>query len=304
MTRVFGLDSQLAVTVFSSVVVPHESRGEISEADLENYLSKAVWKSFDVLRKEAAERLGVSEIDLILAGARVVGMKVDGHEVLNPHGFVGRTLEISLCITMVKRGVLESGKDKNNEAGVEIFEKGSAAAYLLSRLLGLSRLLYIEIEDDKTKLFLVTPIRTSYLNEFDWGKSHIAETYASSFGVPTETAFEIYGSFIKGDVSLTVLEKMRRVFYSAFKKFIDGLTVNVKNFPDLDLKRLPPIYIRSNFPLPEEMSKRAFMLGKKRARFISLDKEMDIGDLVNNSPYNAYEWLNQLARRRIRWLMP
>jgi len=303
VTKVLGLDSNSAVTVFSSVAVPHESRGEISEADLENYLSKAVWKSFDFLRSEAAERLEVNEVDLILSGARVVGIKVDGHEVLNPHGFIGKGLEISLCVTMVKRGVLEvhEGKDKSLP---EVFERGSATAYLLSKSLDIDYLMYIESGDTLTRVFLVTPMRTSYLGEFNWGSVDIAKVYAENFGVPEETGFEIYDKFVLGDASLVVLEKSRRLFYSAFKKFVDGLTLQMRNVSELGFRKVPPIYIRAVFPLPEELGKKTFVLGRRRAKVKRLEEKIDVSDLVNNPPYNVYEWLNQLAKRRIKWLMP
>ncbi|MBT9151676.1 MAG: hypothetical protein DDT40_01872 [candidate division WS2 bacterium] len=303
MTKVLGLDSNSAVTVFSSVTVPHESRGEISEADLENYLSKAVWKSFDFLRSEAAERLEVSDVDLILSSARVVGMKVDGHEVLNPYGFVGRGLEISLCVTMVKRGILEAYEEKDGTTA-EVFEKGSAVAYLLSKSLDIDYLMYAESENSLTRVFLATPIRTSYLGEFNWGRADIAKVYAENFGVPEETGFEIYNKFVLGDASLAVLEKSRRLFYSSFKKFVDGLTLQVRNISELGLKKAPPIYIQAVFSLPEELGKKTFVLGRRRAKIKRLEGKIEVSDLVNNPPYNVYEWLNQLAKRRIKWLMP
>ena len=129
MTKVIGLDSNKAVTVFYSVDLPHQSHGEINEADLENYLSKAVWKSFDALRGLAAGRLDVVEADLVLAGVRVVGIKVDGHEVINAYGFAGKNVQISLCITMVKRGLIEEPKVKEKE-GVEMLEAARVAASL------------------------------------------------------------------------------------------------------------------------------------------------------------------------------
>ena len=303
MTKVLGLDSDSAITVFSSIVIPHESRGEISETDLENYLSKVVWKSFDVLRNEAAERLAVSEVDLILAGARVVGIKVDGHEVMNPHGFSGKTLEISLSITMVKRGVLNINPNKQGEFP-EVLESSSVAAYLLSKSLAINNLLYLEIENDTTRVFLVTPTRTSYLNQFNWGLKDIVAAYTEEFGVLHETSREMYEKFIAGEVSSAVSEKMKKIFQSAFKKFIDGLTLSLRDLSDLGFKKLPPIYLKSSFPLPQEVHNKAVTLGKKKSKFRLVEQKIDVSDLVNNSPYNAYEWLNQLAKRRIKWLMP
>ncbi len=300
--KVLGLDSQLAVTVFLSVVVSHEPRGEITEIDLENYLSKVVWKSFDTLRNEAANRLGVSEVDLILAGVRVVGMKVDGHEVLNPHGFIGKMLEVSICITMVKRGVLTT--DKSEKERVEVFEEGSVSAYLIAKSLGFNHLLYLEIGDNLTKIFLVTPTRTSYLNEFSWGKFDIMKAYVEHFGILEETAFQMYLKFVSGDASLTVLKKTRGIFYAAFKRFVDAVTLNIRNFSELSLTRLPPIYIKSDFPLPSELYKKPLVLGRKRTKLVGLGLTVNISDLINNPPYNVYEWLNQLAKRRIKWIMP
>ncbi|OGY57259.1 MAG: hypothetical protein A3E61_02090 [Candidatus Colwellbacteria bacterium RIFCSPHIGHO2_12_FULL_43_12] len=303
MTKVLGLDSDSAITVFSSVVIPHESKGEISEADLENYLSKVVWKSFDVLRNEAAERLGVSEVDLILAGVRVVGIKVDGHEVLNPHGFSGKTIEISLSITMVKRGVLNINPNKQEELP-EVLELSSAESYLLSKSLAASHLLYLDIKDEITKVFLVTPTRTSYLNEFNWGLKDVISAYTEEFGVLHETAREIYEKFVAQDISPIATEKMKKVFQSSFKKFTDGLTLSLRNLSGLGLKKLPPVYLKSSFSLPQEINGKALALGKKRGKLHILEQEINISDLVNNPPYNVYDWLNQLAKRRIKWLMP
>ncbi len=245
----------------------------------------------------------VSDVDLILSSARVVGMKVDGHEVLNPYGFVGRGLEISLCVTMVKRGILEAYEEKDGTTA-EVFEKGSAVAYLLSKSLDIDYLMYAESENSLTRVFLATPIRTSYLGEFNWGRADIAKVYAENFGVPEETGFEIYNKFVLGDASLAVLEKSRRLFYSSFKKFVDGLTLQVRNISELGLKKAPPIYIQAVFSLPEELGKKTFVLGRRRAKIKRLEGKIEVSDLVNNPPYNVYEWLNQLAKRRIKWLMP
>ena len=78
----------------------------------------------------------------------------------------------------------------------------------------------------------------------------------------------------------------------------------MRNTSELGFKKVPPIYIQATFPLPEELGKKTFLLGRRRVKIKRLEGKIDVGDLVNNSPYNVYEWLNQLAKRRIKWLMP
>ncbi len=303
MTKVIGLDSNKAVTVFYSVDLPHQSHGEINEADLENYLSKAVWKSFDALRGLAAGRLDVGEADLVLAGVRVVGIKVDGHEVINAYGFAGKNVQISLCITMVKRGLIEEPKVKEKE-GVEMLEAGSVAAYLLSRKLNIPNLLYAEPGEEITSFFYVSPEGAAYIREFTWGRQDIIKVFGDSFAVPEEAAWSVYQKFLAGGLSLPVAGKLEKLFAEVFKRFIDGATLSLRDVSTRGLKKLPPIYIKNQFPLPEAVGKKSVCIGERRARLYLLPGQINIEDLVYNTPYTSYEWLNDIAKRRIKWLMP
>ncbi|MBI1839174.1 MAG: hypothetical protein HYR95_02695 [Candidatus Colwellbacteria bacterium] len=294
--KIIGLDSNSAVTVFSSITLPHETREALSESDLENYLSKAVWKCFDKLRQEAAARLNIDETDLILADARVVGVKVDGHEVLNPHGFTGKSFEITLCITMVRREVAVEAEN--------IFEKGSTVSYLLSRVSGLKNLLYVEVGESATTIFLTTPLRTSYLSEFDWGKADLIKSYKKYFELDDGTVWQLFQLYTANNVSVAVSEKMDKIFKESFRTFLNGLTMCVRNFEDIDSKKLPPIYLKGAFLLPAHLYLKDFSLHNKRVKFREVNPDVEIEDLVYNYSYNVYDWLNQLARRRIKWLMP
>ena len=61
------LDSKSAVTVFKSVRIARSNpREELTPVDLENLLAQALWRSFDQLRNDAAARLQVNEVDLLL----------------------------------------------------------------------------------------------------------------------------------------------------------------------------------------------------------------------------------------------
>ncbi len=303
MTKVIGLDSNKAITVFYSVDLPHQSRGEISEADLENYLSKAVWKSFDTFRSSAAGRLNVEEADLILAGVKVVGIKVDGHEVINAHGFAGKNVQISLCITMVKRDVIKEPKAKEKE-NVEILEIGSVEAYLLSRKLNLSNLLYVEPGEEATNFFYVSPEGTARIREFIWGRRDIVKVFGDSFAVPEDAAWSIYQKFLVGNLSDPMTTKLEKLFLEVFKRFMDGVVLSLRDISTRELKKLPPIYIKNQFPLPDIVGKKSVSIAERRARLFLLQERINIEDLVYNAPYTSYEWLNDIAKRRIKWLMP
>ncbi|HZX01182.1 MAG TPA: hypothetical protein VFE87_02205, partial [Candidatus Paceibacterota bacterium] len=234
---------------------------------------------------------------------RVVGIKVDGHEVINAYGFAGKNVQISLCITMVKRGLIEEPKVKEKE-GVEMLEAGSVAAYLLSRKLNIPNLLYAEPGEEITSFFYVSPEGAAYIREFTWGRQDIIKVFGDSFAVPEEAAWSVYQKFLAGGLSLPVAGKLEKLFAEVFKRFIDGATLSLRDVSTRGLKKLPPIYIKNQFPLPEAVGKKSVCIGERRARLYLLPGQINIEDLVYNTPYTSYEWLNDIAKRRIKWLMP
>src|SRR3989344_4961945 len=128
-----------AVTIFSTVKITREHPTQaLTPVDLENHISQAVWKFYNDCRSEAADKLGKSEMDLVMTDARVVGVKIDGHQVINPSGFTGRELEIKLCISM-------AGEKNNESVGVE---GGSIRAHILSHSEDIDHGYYIDTQFD------------------------------------------------------------------------------------------------------------------------------------------------------------
>ncbi len=299
MNRIIDLDSKSAVTIFSLVTIPHDNpRQELGLADLENYISQAIWKTFDYCRKEAATRLEVNEVDLLLTDARVIEIRIDGHPVINPHGFTGSKLDVVLAITMVKR-------DKFIEDADIILEGGSVRAHLLAKDENLSEAIYIEVKDNVTTVFHITPVKTAYLSEFDWGEKELTRLLKEELGLAADqTAKEIYLRYVQGELSPKAAKKINKVFHDAFNTFVNGGVMTFKNFIKSRSDKLPPIYLKSFFPLPESVYRKRYDFNGKKTRFLNTGNSLNLQDFVGDSVHGVYEELNELAKRRIKWLMP
>ncbi len=299
MARILDLDSKSAVTIFSLVSIPHDNpRQELGLTDLENYISQAIWKTFDQCRKEAAVRLEVDEVDLLLTDARVMEIRIDGHPVINPHGFTGSKLDVQLAITTVKR-------DKFVEEADIILEGGSVRAHLLAKNENLGDALYIEIKDDATTIFRIAPDRIAYLSEFEWGEKEIINLLKEELALQDDdSAKQIHLRYALGNLSEKVAKKMDKLFYNAFNAFINGGVMALKNFFKPPSDKLPPIYLNSFFPLPTSVYRKRFSLDGKQIKFQSPANALALHDFVSDSIHDAYSELNQLAKRRIKWLMP
>lgn len=297
MARILDLDSKSAVTIFSLVTIPHDaSRQEVGLTDLENYISQAIWKTFDHCRREAAERLQVDEVDLLLTDARVIEIRIDGHSVINPHGFTGKEIDVILALTMVRR-------DKFVEEADIILEGGSVRAHLLAKNEELGDALYVEIKDNTTTIFQIGSDRISYLHEFGWGENHLLDLLKEELALKDEASAKgVHRLYAEDNLSERAGKTIDRIFYNAFTRFVkEG--VEAMRFASA-AKKLPPIYLKSFFPLPTSVYRKRFNAYGTQIRFLPPAADYAIENFVNDSIHSVYNELNHLAKRRIKWLMP
>lgn len=297
MKEILDLDSGSAVTIFSFVEIPRKDpQEELGMVDLENYISQAIWKLFDSLRMDTAERLGVQEADMILTDARVMGIKIDGHQVVNPQGFTGKTIEILLGITMVRR-------DKFVE-NTHLLEGGAVRAYLLAKELDFADTIYVEVHDETTTMFSISPRGIAYINDFGWGGRDLVRSMKEEFDVQQFTADGIYNRHANGNVSDHVSRRLDRIFYNTLGEFVDSVTMSMKSFLGARSSNVPPVYLRTFFPVPEGLYRKRFQFGDKRIRFMPPVGESNLQAFVDDEVHDIYMELNNLAKRRMKWLMP
>ncbi|MDP3953672.1 MAG: hypothetical protein Q8P99_02540 [bacterium] len=294
--KIIDLGPDKAVTIFSTVrIVRDHPTKALTPVDLENHISQAVWKFYNECREEAAKRLDKSEVDLVLCDARVVGVKIDGHQVINPSGFTGRELEIRLCISM--------SAERTNEQDL-VVEGGSVRAHILSSESGLDRAYYTEIGERQSHIFCVDAHKIAYLNGFAWGREHIDRAIRERLDLDTDAAYLIYEQFASGAVSEKMNRFVGKAFWDTFSEFMNALSMNIRNDGGLKLKEVPPVYINAQFKLPEQVFRKHYAFGKKKFRLQEPPVELDLNIFLKDGLHGVYEELNQLARRRIKWATP
>jgi len=297
MKEIVDLDSGSAATIFSFITIQRDNpREELGSIELENSISQAIWKMFDGIRGEISKRLGVEEADLLLADARVIGIKIDGHQIINPSGFKGNELEILLAVTMVRR-------DKFVENS-ELFEGGSVRAYLIAKENGFEDAVYVEVGNDSTTIFSISTSGISYVKDFGWGNKNVVTSISEELGVMPTTATGIYNKHAGGAVSEHVNKKLDKIFYDSLADFVSGVADSIKDVGQGKNSKLPPVYLNTFFPVPDGLYRKRFAFGNKRIRFAPPSVDIDIGSFAGDEVHNIYDELNQLARRRIKWLLP
>lgn len=319
---IVGLDSHLASTIYSSVTLVREHYKElIDEPELDNLISQAIWKFFDRSRNRVAGKLGVTDLDILLTDVRVRGIKLDGHKVVNPVGFKAKTVEIQFSQTFLSRAVIEELKDimPLNQV-VLMSENGTACSSVISKAKLNDNFLLVSMFNNKTTLFSTDGGFHSYFDQLNWGEENLKRSLADDLAVDREVAGAIIGLYIRNRTSQALRRRLEHLLMREVQNLARGL--------DSILKRVDTrsVYLNPYFELPhifgssfKNQLSRTVTLEQPAVDLISQNFGFDIkfkNDAAAKSIFCLltllFEWylsprddrINQLAKRRVRWLSP
>ena len=284
----------ISTTFYSEAILRPEKHLPITETDLENYVAESAWKAFDKSRAEIAKRLATSELNLTLREVIVVGMKIDGHRVLNPVGFSGKEIEITVLITVSKKSFMGAVVPNSYEGAVlssytltEESDNGTSA-------------IYVEFSGDKTNIFAKTPKKTSYIGSLEWGEKDLLKTIGDMFLADQDVSREILQRFLTNEVSDIVAEKISKVFYQEFKAFILSLSELALKTTGLKKSELSGIFMNASF-LPQDVYGRTFLFNSKRVRIKGISETAKAQDFLKDK-VKLYGNLNEAVMRRMKWV--
>lgn len=195
--------------------------------ELENLLAQAIGRLFNNERKNASARLGADELDTILVNSKITNFKMDGHAVLNPVGFGGKTVEGVLELTFTTRPVFYGLKD--------LFNSKEGFFFTGSHLAGLRSLAWVE--SLPVNLLLVGEEKTSYLTldkaawgnavysgEIEWRMKSFWKAIISALQVSQPASMKLYGAFMRKDASPAFVGS----FYRILRPEVDNFLAEVK----------------------------------------------------------------------------
>ena len=320
---IVGLDSHLASTIYSSVVLVRDKYKElIDEPELDNLISQAIWKFFDRSRNKVAGKIGVADMDILLSDVRIRGIKLDGHKVVNPLGFKAKTVEVQFSQTFLSRSLVDSIKESLPlQQVVFMSENGAACSSVVARAQPVNEsFLFANLYHDRTQLFLADGSQNSYWDRLGWGENNLKRSLAEDLALDAETAGLVIAKYSRKEAS----ETFRRRFEGLLGKELDSLASSLNASSKKAGTRT--IYFNPFFDMPEIFAAsmksqfdRTVKFQKLSLDLISQNFGFDIkfkhkGDAEQSFCTIAalMEWylsphddkMSQLAKRRVRWLSP
>ncbi|MFH1161948.1 MAG: hypothetical protein V1696_01600 [Candidatus Jorgensenbacteria bacterium] len=305
---VAGLDSSRATTVEQTVRVRRKDAVRaMDEGELDSLLYRGFWGLLNRHRAWAAEKMSVSELELTLSGVRVVRLSLDGRETLNPLGLAGRELALRLRATFIPRDLLGLVRGLAGKAReVVVLEEESAMGVTVCAP---GQYLF-HIMETKTEVFGADEETTMHRGEYPWGVGHLDRAVGKLFGVGDAVARLILSRYTIGEVS----PRLGRAIAQA----LSGELAALRGIVDQHLKRgkrrfQGSVAVRVPLAFPprwlHELHLRPVGAAEKLAAqgFTMIPSEMPdatMALIAISAPEGEEGLVNQLLRRRVRWLTP
>ncbi|MFA5870822.1 MAG: hypothetical protein WC842_02955 [Candidatus Paceibacterota bacterium] len=296
---ILALRAENVATIESSVSVSRVHQDElIDEGELDGLLFHALWSFLNKFRPLAAKKLNTSELDLVIANIAVFGVKLQGHSVFNPLGFSGKEIEFSFRVSFISRSLLPMLEKiaKRSEIGPIVSERGAILASMVSKPgilfdVDRTRTLWYEMGDE-----------CGFRGFINWGYSDIYTSLGNMFGVSPEYARNLIPRFSSRRISLRIKGVIEKVVRDEYKRF--------KDYADASLKEEHHELLRGEGRIIHFEDENVSLVFSSDERYKISDNMLFSGKTTFFAlvlfPYvhPQYEYLNQLLRRRAKWLVP
>ncbi|MDI6820970.1 MAG: hypothetical protein QMD65_02200 [Patescibacteria group bacterium] len=313
---ILGFNSKKATTIESVVNLKRpESSMPLNEAEIDGLLFRGLWEFLNHYRSWAAKKMNISEIDLILANIEVTDVRLGNHRVFNPEGFRSKDFSLRFRGTFIPRSASRIVERFRGWAKDFIVVETIA---ILTSVLAKFNDLVVHTSHEQTTVFVSKEDESLYLKSCDWGRKHILKALAEDFKVNEDIAFLILNKYLEARVSSKFQRFIEQKIREQIKSFFQMLS---PLFTSVSMPRpIVHFYFRFTIPFLETFFNQVhFRLASVceilRLQGFSIDVHKRIKNFstkLNQSalallvyPFGSpkYEFLNQLLRRRAKWLI-
>jgi len=256
---------------------------KIEITELKNIIQKIQWKAFNKIRQELAEESGISEIEAKLINAAIVDVKIDGYQVTNPLGFLGREITLSVFnayAPLVHLGAINSIASVLNLNLLFI----AAEPYAIARAIDIdnqSDAIFVDMGGGTTDIALVRQGGLEGIKSFALGGRAFTKRLCDNLGVDFAEAEQIKLKYSRGEISPTVKKKISEIFKHDIKIWLSGINLALNEFSRLS-------------PLPSQI-----LLCGGASALPGIKKGLEISDWIEDLPMVGQTQVNFIDPAKI-----
>jgi hypothetical protein len=312
-----------SATTAESVIKISRSRPDetISENEADQLVYQAFWDFINRYRSIAAKKMNANDLDLISAYTQVREVTLGHNKIFNPVGFKGPEVSFRIKGTLTPRSFLPILEKFKGWGKVFVFEKTSVLSGALGEFGSLRNGpgFFLQTDENQTAVFRVEEKEQYPSSKLDWGTDSLISGIVSELNVNKETARAFIQLYFRDEVSRKVGRWMGAKITESFSR-LSGLFHGLEKKHKL---KHAAFYCDFQLPIPvslewfkkiggesvridEELERREFVLAGlfESGRFNPLTHQNALAALSLDYDLPKMDFINQLLRRRVKWLIP
>lgn len=316
---IFALDSRHATTLESVVRLKRNKVQEvIDEGELDHLVFRGLWEFLNRYRSWVGKKMGVSDLDLVLADVQIREVYLGSHRIFNPLGFKGREIFFRFRATFIPRSVaIAVSRFRSWSPSFFVVENQSIVSLSIPEPTDF----VVHLAETRTCVFSSRPEERLYCKECLWGAKNIPRAVAGIFSIDEDTAQTIIGRYLAGETSPRVGRIIDSRIRSEFRVLLDMLnSIYNKDKREGFIVR-PAIHFNFKSPVPHP----EYLFSSNRLKSVDFARWAvengysftGLGKKHLSSPIHQntiallqhlytdahYDFVNKLLKRRVRWLI-
>lgn len=216
-----------------------EPNTKINLSELRNIVHKVQWRAFAEVRKKLSEETGYPEIDIKLVNTSIVDVKIDGYKVVNPLGFQGKEVQMSIFNSFAPIAHFSTLQNIADELELDLLSIVSES-YALSRCLNLEdnankSAIFIDVGGSTTDIALVSDGSVVGTKMFALGGRTFTKRIAMELNISFEEAEKLKIAYTADKLE----QKSKKIISDIIKNdteiWLEGVILTLSEFKKLQI---------------------------------------------------------------------
>ncbi len=237
---VIGIAGELVKGATTTVkYTRNDPKLKIERAELDQIINRVLKRAFDRAREILSWETGQQEVDVRLVSASIVGVTIDGYHIVDPMGFQGKQLEISIytCFApLVHLGALQTIAEGLKLDLISI----AAEPYAVARCMGSEEstefsAIFVDIGGGTSDIAVVRNGGVEGTKMFALGGRAFTKRIAAVTGENFPEAEKLKIAYSKSEASKEDTEVIKRALQADCEVWLSGVELTLGEFSNVDL---------------------------------------------------------------------
>lgn len=204
---------------------------EIDEGEFSNIIQKVQQRIYEQIRRDFAKETSRSELEVRLIGAEIRDVKIDGYRVVNPIGFKGKEVAVSIFNSYAAKNSIDIFEKIIRELSLELLSIISEPYAVFRALDGeeLKDAIFIDMGGGVSEVILVRKGKLENTRAVAIGDSSFTKSIAANLKISPKEAENIKRMIASGEVSTHVSKKIEGILKNDIKLFLGALSVALQD---------------------------------------------------------------------------